>query len=194
MKNKLDADYWQTRWQQGQTPWDIGGVSPAIQAYFEQIPQDARILIPGAGAGHEAAYLHHHHYTQVWVCDWAATALEALQTRLPDFPQDHLLQEDFFKLELEVDYLIEQTFFCAISPDLRSSYVEQAHRLLRPGGELGGLLFANPFPFEGPPFGGNKEEYLALFGTHFAVLEMNISAHSIAPRLGNELFFRCQKA
>ena len=193
MENNLNADYWQERWKGGNTPWDIGGVSPAIQRYFDQIDPEATILIPGAGAGHEADYLWKRGYQNVYICDWAAGALAALQNRLPDFPANQLLQEDFFKLDLQVDYLVEQTFFCAISPDLRSSYVEKAYSILKTGGEVGGLLFAKPFPFQGPPFGGERAEYLGLFGTRFEVIEMQVSPHSIPPRLGNELFFRCRK-
>ena len=54
----MDKQYWSQRYQEGQTGWDIGGVSAPLAAYFDQLEdKNLRILIPGAGNAHEAAYL-----------------------------------------------------------------------------------------------------------------------------------------
>lgn len=186
--------YWNERYLHHNTPWDIGQVSPALKAYMDaQLDPDDRILIPGAGNAHEAVYLHQRGFKRVYICDWAPEAFHYLESELPDFPQDHKLIADFFTLEDQFDILIEQTFFCALPPPIRSQYVRQVHNLLRPGGWLVGLLFNREFPFEGPPFGGTKEEYLSLFESHFEVHEMRTTPWSIKPRLGNELFIRLQK-
>ena len=192
---KLDPSFWEKKYQDQNTPWDIGYVSPAIKAYIDSISDKSKaILIPGSGKAHEAVYLHQQGFTNVFVCDWAPSAFEHLKKRAPDFPPDHLLVADFFELDFQVDLIIEQTFFCAINPNLRTQYVQKAQNLLLPSGELAGLLFAQPFPFEGPPFGGTKEEYLALFSPHFNIIEMEIASHSIKPRAGNEFFIRLKVA
>lgn len=193
---KLSADFWERRWQEQQTGWDIGQASPPLMQYVEPLLEDnPRILIPGAGRAYEAIALHQLGFTQVFVCDWADSAFDHLRRTAPDFPADHLLVSDFFELPLEedIDLVLEQTFFCAIDPSLRPRYVEKMHSILKPGGHLAGVLFAQPFAFAGPPFGGTKEEYETLFSSHFSILEMAISPHSIRPRLGNELFIELLK-
>lgn len=190
----LDAAFWEENYRQEHTPWDLGGVSPALKVYVDRIAdKNLRILIPGAGSAYEAIYLHRAGFTQVYVCDWAPSAFQYLRREAPDFPEAHLVVADFFKLELQVDLILEQTFFCAISPELREAYAEKTAGLLAAGGKLAGLLFAFPFEKEGPPFGGTQEEYERLFAPWFHILHLAISDASIKPRAGRELFIELQK-
>lgn len=188
----IDKAFWTTHYENMDTPWDIGAPSSPLLRFLSTIQdKDAKILIPGAGHAYEAIALHQSGYRQVYVCDWAETCFDYLKSQAPGFPAAHLLMEDFFHLHFrDFDLILEQTFFCAISPDQRSDYVQKCWDLLRPGGQITGLLFATPFEKPGPPFGGHKEEYLDLFSRHFDILEMEIAPDSIAPRRGNELFFR----
>lgn len=193
---KLNAEFWERRWQKQQTGWDIGQASPPLMRYAEPLlKENPRILIPGAGRAYEAIALHQLGFTQVYVCDWADSAFDHLRQTAPDFPEEHLLVSDFFELPVseEFDLILEQTFFCAIDPSLRPRYVEKTHSMLKPGGRIAGVLFARPFSFEGPPFGGTKAEYETLFSSHFTILKLDISPDSIAPRLGNELFVELLK-
>lgn len=190
----LNASYWEQRYLDDNTPWDIGNISPPLKHYTDKISDKSlRILIPGAGYAHEAIDLHKRGFTNVYVCDWAPSAFDKLRKQAIDFPQNHLLVEDFFKLKLEVDLILEQTFFCALKPDRREEYVLKAKDLLSVGGKLAGLLFAVEFSNEGPPFGGTKEEYLDLFTSHFKVLQMDVAPDSISPRAERELFIELQK-
>ncbi|MCB0638202.1 MAG: methyltransferase domain-containing protein [Lewinella sp.] len=194
MATKLTSDYWESRWQAGYTGWDIGAVSPPLRHFIDQLTdKQQRILIPGAGNAYEAEYLHRLGFEQVFVCDWAPSAFGRLRQVAPGFPEDHLIVSDFFALDLELDLVLEQTFFCALPPERRQDYVRQMAHLLRPGGRLAGLLFASPFPFDGPPFGGARTEYEQLLFPYFHLREMSLSPHSIPPRLGNELFFVAEK-
>ncbi|HMQ48349.1 MAG TPA: SAM-dependent methyltransferase [Saprospiraceae bacterium] len=192
--DRLTASYWNEKYHTQETPWDIGYASPPIRHYFEQVKdKNTRMLIPGAGKAHEAIYLHRLGFREVWVCDWAADAFAHLKQEAPDFPEHHLLVMDFFSIDLTFDLIVEQTFFCAIDPSLRSKYVQKVHELLAPEGRLIGLLFASPFGFEGPPFGGTKEEYQQLFHPYFDLLQLKTADNSIQPRLGNELFMEFKK-
>lgn len=194
MAEKLSADYWNERYVNVNTPWDIGDISTPLKNYFDGlVDKEQIILIPGAGKAHEAIYLHRQGFSQVYVCDWAASAFDLLKAEVPDFPEDHLLIGDFFDLELRVDLVVEQTFFCAIDPSLRSKYIQKMGQLLREEGKLVGLLFAQEFNRSGPPFGGTITEYRSLFGPHFDILHMDIAPDSIKPRLGNEVFILLQK-
>ena len=192
--NTLNANYWEQRYQAADTPWDAGAVTPPLQQFFDLLPNKAaRILIPGAGHGHEAIYLHDLGFQQVRVCDWSESALHLIADRRPDFPSNHLLAEDFFELEGPYDYIVEQTFFCAIDRSKRKDYAKKCSELLVPGGILIGLLWADEYFEHGPPFGGRKEEYLSLFRQEFAILSMDITHLSIPPRAGRELLMVCQK-
>lgn len=187
----LGQTYWRMRYLKGDTPWDIGCAAPALVRFCRTLSsKQVRILIPGAGFAHEAEWLWRHGFCHTFVCDWVEAAFAPLRQRVPDFPSEQMLVQDFFALEGAFDLILEQTFFCALSPTRRPDYVRQCARLLPPGGMLAGLLFASHFPFEGPPFGGTEAEYRKLLRPYFQVEEMALTPHSIAPRRGNELFFR----
>ncbi len=191
---ELDQNYWESRYTEENTPWDIGNVSPPLMDYIDELTEKKlRILIPGAGKAYEAVYLHRLGFQQVFVLDWAMSAFDHLRLAAPDFPEKHLLCNDFFKLEGQFDLVLEQTFFCALSPSLRMDYVTKMASLLPSGGTLAGLLFATPFDREGPPFGGTEREYHGLFSGRFLVKRMEMAKNSILPRVNNELFFELIK-
>ncbi|WP_073283785.1 methyltransferase domain-containing protein [Hymenobacter psychrotolerans] len=189
----FDETYWSSRYNTGRTGWDTGSITPPLRNYFDQMgAADARrILIPGAGRAYEAEYLHELGFSQVHVADLAPEALAALQQRVPGFPAAHLLLQDFFALPAQPPYdlLVEQTFFCALDPTLRSAYAQQCANLLRPGGKLVGLLFETDFgPSSEPPFGGTREEYRAYFEPYFDFVHFDTAYNSLKPRQGKELF------
>ncbi len=71
----------------------------------------------------------------------------------------------------------------------KSEIQKNRPELLKATGKMAGLLFAQQFEKDGPPYGGTKEEYLPLFSSFFNVDSMEISTDSIPKRRGNELFF-----
>jgi thiopurine S-methyltransferase len=185
----LNSNYWQERYATQQTGWDAGTITTPIKEYIDQLTDKSiKILIPGCGNAHEAAYLWQQGFTNVFLLDYVAEPLNNFSKQFPDFPKDHLILLDFFNLEEKFDLILEQTFFCALDPSLRKSYVEKMQRLLNPEGKLVGVLFNCKFEKQGPPFGGTKDEYLALFDDYFEIRKMEECYNSIAPRKGNELF------
>jgi 23S rRNA (uracil-5-)-methyltransferase RumA len=190
----LDASYWNQRWEEAKTGWDLGAPTPPIQHYLDQLSSDDRsILIPGAGNGYEAEHLWNRGFRNVFVVDLSPIPLEAFKKRNPSFPSERLICGDFFELQGSFDLIIEHTFFCALSPQLRDNYVKKMAELLAPQGKLVGLLFTRPLTSEGPPFGGSIEEYEERFSPYFDLLQGEITSLSISPRLGNEWFFEFQK-
>jgi len=190
MKMKFDKTYWENKYKENKTGWDIGYVSTPIKAYIDQLKdKKISILIPGAGNGHEVAYLHHKGFKNITVIDIAEIPLKNLAEKIPDFPKENLINQDFFNHTNTYDLIIEQTFFCALNPKLRSNYVTKMNSLLKKGGKLVGLLFDFELTNEGPPFGGCKEEYLALFSKLFTIKTLEKSHNSIKPRKEREFFF-----
>lgn len=191
MLPSLNEEYWNNRYHEGSTGWDMGCISPPIQAYVDQLEdKDLKILIPGCGSGYEGEYLHKAGFKQVYLMDFAPEPLDRFSERVPDFPMDHLITGNFFEHEQQYDLIVEQTFFCALNPSLRPDYVRQMHRLIKPGGRLVGLLFNDALFSDHPPFGGFKADYEALFASHFELDHLDIAENSIPPRQGRELWIR----
>ena len=185
----FDEKYWSSRYKTGQTQWDAGKITTPFKTYFDQIQnKDLEILIPGGGNGYEAAYLHENGFRKVYLLDFSPVPLENFKNMHPDFPAEHLLQQDFFDLDQKFDLMVEQTFFCALDPDLRGKYAKKAAEVLKLGGRLVGLLFEGPLNESHPPFGGTKEEYLNYFEPHFSIQKMESCYNSIKPRQGKELW------
>lgn len=195
----LNADFWNNKYQDEDIGWDIGEISTPLKTYIDQlINKELYILIPGGGNSYEAEYLHQLGFKNVCVVDFSETALDNIKTRVPSFPTTHLIKADFFELHhlhpnLSFDLILEQTFFCAISPELRHNYATQTHRLLKPNGKLVGVLFDAILNTDRPPFGGNYEEYLSLFKPFYSLAIFEKCYNSIPSRAGRELFINLEK-
>lgn len=194
----LDKNYWKSRWQTGATGWDAGEATTPIREFVDYLvktdaDKNLRILIPGAGSGHEAVYFYQQGFRNITVCDWAEEAIERLKERLPELTDNQLIVSDFFELKGKYDIIIEQTFFCAIDPILRSKYALKCFELLDTEGSIFGVLFSQNFEFQGPPFGGTAEEYRQYFEPYFDILYIDKCRNSIKPRANTELWISLQK-
>ena len=187
----LNDQYWSDRYENAQTGWDIGNVSPALKDYFDQLTsKNISILIPGCGNAHEAEYLLKQGFTDITLIDISGILVKNLQEKLDIYIKKNncrVIHQDFFEHSGSYDLIIEQTFFCAIDPILRTKYAQKMSGLLKSNAKLIGLLFDIPF-VGGPPFGGSKEEYYTYFLPYFQIKTFEKCVNSILPRVGNELF------
>ena len=141
----LSANVWEHRYVNNDIGWDLGEVSPPLKAYFDQLEnKEIKILIPGGGNSYEAEYLFKKGFKNVFVVDVSKTAIENIKKRVPNFPNSQLLNSNFFDVEDAFDLIIEQTFFCAIKPNLREDYVVKMDQILKLKGKLVGVLFNVP--------------------------------------------------
>jgi Thiopurine S-methyltransferase (TPMT). len=190
----LDKEYWDNCYKNRETGWDIGYASPALIEYAEtMIPKDASILIPGCGNAHEAKALLDKGFKNITLLDIAPTLVNQVQKEFGEAAPVQIICEDFFEHGEKYDYILEQTFFCALDPHLREKYRNKITDLLHPHGILAGLLFNRAFEPTGPPFGGNKTEYQRLFQVAFDILKMEDCFNSIPQRQGSELFIALRK-
>ena len=190
----LDDNFWDRKYKNKDTGWDLGEISPPIKAYIDQLQnKELKILIPGCGNAYEAEYLFKNGFKNVFLIDLSLTALSHFKKRVPEFPKEQLICADFFTHQVTYDIMIEQTFFCAINPSLRPNYAKHAAELLKPKGKIVGLLFDAPLYKEHPPFGGCKNEYLEYFTPYFNIKNMDDAHNSIKPRAGRELFINLTK-
>jgi thiopurine S-methyltransferase len=195
-ENSLDNSFWNLRYQNNQTGWDLGEISNPIKKWFDnQENKKINILIPGAGKGHEVKYGFENGFGNIFYMDLSNCAADLFKEICPLFPKDQILTGDFFSLKkpLFFDVIIEQTFFCAIHPVLRPNYVEKTNEILKENGKIIGLLFNREFDTNGPPFGGTEKEYRGLFNSKFNFKKFENSLLSSLPRKEYEFWIELIK-
>ena len=195
-RDSLNENFWNNRYLENNTGWDLGAISPAIKKWFDtKKNKDLQILIPGAGKGHEVKYGFDHGFNNIHYLDISTEAVTFFKDNCPNLPKEQILISDFFDLKKDLffDVVIEQTFFCAISPVLRKSYVKKTHEILKENGFIIGLLFNKKFDNQGPPFGGFHEEYVELFSKLFVIEKLENSINSAIPRKENEFWIKMRK-
>ena len=190
----LNGEYWDNQYKANTTGWDMGTVSPPLKNYIDQLTdKDIRILIPGCGNTYEAEYLLEKGFTNVTLIDIAPTLVDKLKQKFKNNSFIQIVLIDFFQHQGQYDLILEQTFFCALNPELRKNYVEKMNTLLSSSGKLAGLLFGVEFEKEGPPFGGNKNNYEILFQPLFRFITFETCTNSHPKRANSELFIILKK-
>ena len=190
----LSEEFWNNKYKENKTGWDLGEVSPPLKAYIDQLKnKEIKILIPGGGNSYEAEYLFNKGFKNVFVVDVSTIALQNIKERISNFPESNLIHANFFDLKTTFDLVIEQTFFCAINPELRSKYATKMHAILKPKGKLVGLLFDAVLNEDHPPFGGTKNEYENYFLPYFNLNIFEPCYNSYPNRQGKELFIQLEK-
>jgi len=191
---KFNQSYWDKKYIEQNTGWDISYVSPPIKAYIDQLTDKSiKILIPGCGNAYEGAYLYEQGFENTYLIDLSPTALNNFRKKFPKFPSTNIICGDVFEHFETYDLIIEQTFFCAINTNQRELYASHMSQILKPKGKLVGLLFKIQFNSDHPPFGGEVKDYLKLFEKHFNKVNIEDCYNSIKPRLGSEVFIKLEK-
>ncbi len=190
-----DKDFWNSRYVEKNTGWDLGLVSPPLIWMVESgwLPPGSKVLIPGAGRCYEGIYLAGLGYSVTAVDFAPEAAREARENAEKSGVSISVLERDLFLMDPNIygtfDILFEQTCFCAIDPERRTQYKEMAERMIRKGGELLGLFYAHGRE-GGPPWTTTEEEIRGLFGESFVFSECAITPHSVESRKGEELMVR----
>ncbi len=189
----LDAEYWNNRYIAGQTGWDMHQASPPLTDYIDFLSdKELRILIPGCGNAHEAEYLLRKGFKNVTLIDISQVVTKRIAEKYIDQPVK-IVCDDFFKHTGSYDLILEQTFFCTLSPAMREKYINKCFELLVPGGNIAGVLFNKPVGLPGPPFISGDEDYKSIFSSKFTLTRYEDCKNSIAPRFGKEVFFEVEK-
>lgn len=193
---ELSVDFWEGRYQDGTTGWDLGQPAPAFVSLLksDHAPKPGRIAVIGSGRGHDALWFAAQGFEVVGF-DFApsaiATATASAQSR--HLTNAQFLQRDIFALLPEFaqqfDYVLEHTCFCAIAPELRQQYADIVAGLLRPKGELIALFWAHS-RLGGPPFGVSLEELETLFKPRFEIQSLTKVDQSPPNRTNEEYLGR----
>jgi SAM-dependent methyltransferase len=187
------SEFWENKYQAQETGWDLQAVSPPLKSIIDSITdKNTRILIPGCGNAYEAGYLVELGFTDITVIDIAPTPVAKLKNTFSN-NEIQIILGDFFDHSGQYDLILEQTFFCALNPDLRKDYAQKCYDLLKPNGSIRGVLFNIIFEKEGPPFGGTINEYRDLFSPLFNIVQMDKCSNSVPARMGNEIIIELTK-
>jgi SAM-dependent methyltransferase len=167
--DSAEADFWDTRYRQGVTPWDAGRVPPRLAQWLANQPIGQRVLIPGCGSGYEVK-LFAQRGDDVIGIDFAEGALDAARRTLGKLA-DRVRKADFFAFAAPpFDLVYERTFMCALPPRERGRWARRIAELVRAKGLLAGFFFLADKE-RGPPFGIAARELHALLDGAFARVE-----------------------
>lgn len=182
------ADYWQRRYERGETGWDIGRAEDALLDLHHsgELPA-GRMLVPGCGYGWEVTAFARLGF-DVTGLDFAAAPLAAIRERAEaEGVAPTLVPADLFALPAtwdgQFDVILERACFCAIDPARRDEYVAVVHRLLKPGGKLVGLFYVPEREQPGPPFPASEAELRQRFAGRFTDIRFTPIDHLFS-RLG----------
>lgn len=164
-------DFWQRRFETGQTPWDRGAAHPQLLRWLDEglIRPGQSTVVPGCGRGHELEALARAGIVPTGL-DYAEAAVALARERLNELPGRVELADVLqWQPPAPLDIVYEQTCLCALHPDHWRRYADQLHTWLRPGGRLLALFMqarresAGQGFVEGPPYHGDIQAMRALF-------------------------------
>lgn len=192
MVSVSNSEYWEYRYQEGTTRWDLGKAAPPLVNLLnssELALKSGCVAVLGCGRGYDAMLFAEYGFDALGF-DFAPLAI-ADATALAQAARSsaQFLQRDIFNLANEFpsyfDYVVEHTCFCAIDPDKRSDYVKLVRQILKPQGELIGVFFTHS-RFGGPPFGITTEAIEQYFEADFEIISLVPITNSVPERQGEE--------
>ena len=181
---------WQRHYEENDLGWDLGQVAPPfVKLWQEEKLPLGKVLVPGCGRGHEVVFLAENGF-DVTAIDFSSGAVTYLKNALKKRNlEGRILHQDFFSLdeyhEGVYDLVLEQTFFCAISPKQRRDYVLNVSRILKPGGILVGLFYHTDEQ-GGPPYNTTREDIEMHFSKKFEIQELDKTFLSAEQRKDKE--------
>lgn len=190
-----NPEYWETRYQEKNTPWDLGQAAPAFisMLYSKEPPVPGSAAVLGCGRGYDALIFASHGFDVIGF-DFSASAIEDAQILADTVGSPaKFMQRDIFDLAGEFehyfDYVIEHTCFCAIDPQRRFDYVDVANSILKPEGEMIAIFFTHNRP-GGPPYGLNPTEIKQYMHRGFETISLYPVINSVPKRIDEEYIGR----
>ena len=153
------AESWNARYAEGSDRWTLDAAPPVLERLIVEVRERQRVLVPGAGHGHDAfAWARAGH--EVVALDFAPLAVASMQARMRETGIGfEALEADVTAPPVElrgaIDLVWEQTCLCALPPEQRRDYLEAMATILRPGGTMVALLWNHGNPDMnggGPPY------------------------------------------
>lgn len=176
--------------------WNLN--EPAA-AFKDMLPRlklpKSRILILGAGEGHDAAFFAQAGHV-VTAVDFSTEGIKRGKEKYGHLDNLHFEESNIFHLPQQwnhsFDLVIEHACFCAIPPDQRNELIRLWRRMLHEEGQLMAVFFTME-KRSGPPFGATEWELRKRLQDYFHFLFWGRWRQSIPRRQGRELFVLAKK-
>ncbi|KAF8985869.1 hypothetical protein BGZ46_000972 [Entomortierella lignicola] len=192
-----DGIRWNALWEKDIHPWDNPTVSPALREVIEekpisaQIPKSGNVLVPGCGRGVDVFYLGNES-RKAYGLDISPIAVQQCKDIQAEkgIPESHatFFVDDFFKFDIPAggfQLIYDYTFFCAITPDLRSAWGRRMAELIPKDGVLITLMYPIGNHTDGPPFAVSEDAYHEQLDANFDALLID-NCTSFQTRQGKE--------
>ena len=198
--NVNSPSFWNSKYINKEHGWDIGKPTPIFKKWSSKYksPENINICIPGCGYGHDAIYLANAGFN-VYAFDFSKDAINYLNSKINKQINLKTFCTDFFKISDDFlhtfDFILEYTFYCAISPSRRQEYIDKCHGLLKDKGKIISIMLQieRNNKSQGPPFQVTKDELTLNFKNKFKIIKMEKNKLSIAPRKDIELYVHYEK-
>jgi SAM-dependent methyltransferase len=194
--DELDSsqtEFWNKRWNHGKTPWDLGGVPPALTTFLTRNRVPTRVLIPGCGSGYEVRAFHEAGH-DVTAIEFSVPAVARARMLLGALANNVILG-NFFEHDFGTRHyglIYERGFLCSLPPALWPAYASRMASLLPTGGRLVGL-FLYGHESEPPPFPMTPKTASALLGRSFRLRQTESVSESVPVYQGLEHWQEWQK-
>jgi SAM-dependent methyltransferase len=177
--------FWDERFEQAFTPWDLGGVPQALRDFVGRDSARRTVLIPGCGNGYELQFLSDAGWDATAI-DFSPAAVSRARALVGPWAA-RVVEADFFSWQPEqpLGLIYERAFLCALLPAMRPQIAARYAALLPPGALLAGFFFFGSTP-KGPPFGITRAELEELLTPHFALVEEGDVVDSLPVFAGQE--------
>ena len=192
-KSQFWTDVYKT---EGNPHWNLNEPAEAFKDMLHRIKlPKSRILVLGAGEGHDAALFAKAGHL-VTAVDFSKEAIERGKKKYADLDNLHFHELNIFHIPQEwnhsFDVVVEHTCFCAIPPDQRNELVRLWRRMLHEEGQLLAIFFAME-KRSGPPYGSTEWEIRKRLQNYFQFLFWGRWRQSLPRRQGRELFVLAKK-
>ena len=183
-KDATRPAFWDERFAQSFTPWDLGHVPPRWREFCEASPA-RRTLIPGCGSAYEALTLAEAGW-DVTAIDFSPHAVAQAQATL-GLHAACVREADFFSFDADAPFelIYERAFLCAMPPARWPAIAARWAELLAPQGLLAGFFYFDQTK-SGPPFGADAATLQALLLPGFELLQDEAIENSIPVFQGKE--------
>ncbi len=174
VEQRITADEWSGRYDDGTTPWDLGQPHPELLARLDVGLQPFganRALVPGSGRGYDALALGQAGWS-VTALDVAVSIAAELATRMESIGGDAVIG-DAFAFEAEpFDLVFDHTFFCAIDPAERAEFGAFVNRITDVDSRFASVVFpiGRPHSEPGPPWGVDVGALTAALGDRWELV------------------------
>ncbi len=186
---------WEGRYLEGNTPWDLGEPPPILHDVVAAEAEPLRVMVPGAGRGHDAVRWAEAGHTVTMVDIAASAVVDARRLARASAADIEILEADMFELgtsyEGAYDVVWEHTCFCALPPEQRDAYAALTARWLKPDGRMIALLWNHGYE-GGPPYDITPEITRAAFDPLYTTESLEPVVES-APGRSDEFLCRMRR-